>query len=917
MDYRETLNLPRTEFPMRAQLPQREPEMLGYWEKMDIYERVRRYRKGAPLFILHDGPPYANGDIHMGTALNKVLKDIVVKYKTMRGFDSPYVPGWDTHGLPIEHQIIKTRGVNRKEVSDLEFRRLCRDYALEYVSIQREQFKRLGVRGDWDNPYLTLEPAFEARQIGIFGVMAARGYIYKGLKPVYWCARCETALAEAEIEYGNHLSASIYVKFPVIDDRGKLGGTGNCYCLIWTTTAWTIPANLAITLHPRLDYALVEAGAEKYLLAEALIGPVAGELGGGPWPVLKRFKGEELEGIRCRHPLVDRESPLTLGEHVTLEQGTGCVHTAPGHGQEDFEVGRVYNLGVLSPLDDSGVFTAEAGEFAGLRYDDGNKAVIKALQREGALLKAGAVEHQYPHCWRCKEPVLFRATEQWFASVDGFREAALEAIKRVNWTPPWGEERIHNMVAERQDWCISRQRTWGVPIPIFYCRGCGEPVIDERAIEAVRLMFAREGSDAWFAREAAEILPPGFSCPGCGGGDFRKERDTMDVWFDSGSSHVAVLETRPGMRWPADLYLEGSDQYRGWFHSSLLTAVATRNEPPYRAVLSHGWVVDGEGRKMSKSLGNVIAPIEVIKKYGGDILRLWVASSDFTSDIHLSPDILQQLSEVYRKIRNTCRFLLGNCFDFDPAGQAVSYGALEELDRWALFRLGGLITRVTRAYEEYEYHQVFHALHNYCVVDLSNFYLDVIKDRLYCSKADDPSRRSAQTVLSAVLECLTRLMAPILTFTAEELWLQLPGERQPSAQMADWPEPDPAWMDRELGLRWESLLEAREEVTRVLEQARQEKAIGGSLEAAVSIWAGEELYRVLEAYRGQLAVLFIVSAVNLHRGQEEAPAASVPGQRLPLRILVGKAPGSKCRRCWIYPPDGKELCPRCTGVPAG
>ncbi|MEW5785901.1 MAG: isoleucine--tRNA ligase [Bacillota bacterium] len=915
MDYRETLQLPSTDFPMRAQLPQREPDILDWWEKIKIYDQVCRHRRGAPRYILHDGPPYANGDIHMGTALNKVLKDIVVKYKTMRGFDSPYVPGWDTHGLPIEHQIIKTKGINRKEVSDLEFRRMCREYALQYVNIQREQFKRLGVRGDWENPYLTLVPSFEARQIEVFGKMASRGFIYKGLKPVYWCAGCETALAEAEIEYGNRTSDSIYVKFAVTDDRGLLDGGGDCYCLIWTTTAWTIPANLAICLHPDFDYVLVQAGAVRYLLAEGLREEMRQALGAAePWEVLKRFKGSDLEGIVCTHPLYDRQSPLILGEHVTLEQGTGCVHTAPGHGQEDFAVGRVYGLAVLSPLDNAGVFTAAAGEFTGLRYDAGNKAVIEALQREGALLKAAKIEHQYPHCWRCKEPVLFRATEQWFASIDGFRKEALAAVQSVRWTPPWGEERIYNMIAERQDWCISRQRVWGVPIPIFYCQDCGEAVINEQTIEAVKRLFAVEGSDAWFAREASEILPDGFQCPGCGGGGFRKESDTMDVWFDSGSSHVAVLETRPELRWPADLYLEGSDQYRGWFHSSLLTSVATRGEPPYRGVLSHGWVVDGEGRKMSKSLGNVIAPVEIIKHYGADILRLWVSSADFTSDIHISPDILKQLSEVYRKIRNTSRFLLGNCFDFNPAEQAVSYDRMEELDRWALHRLDGLIKRVTRAYEEYEYHMVFHALHNFCVVDLSNFYLDVLKDTLYCARKDDPARRSAQTVLMIILETLTRLAAPILTFTAEELWRMLPGERSVSVQMADWPEPDPAWADETIGGQWEMILAVREETSQILEQARQDKRIGGSLEATLSIWADGELYRLLHNRRGILAKLFIVSEVRLYEGTAGAAADAREGRDAAVKLAVTKAAGDKCPRCWIYAPLEEGLCARCRSV---
>jgi len=917
MDYRDTLNLPQTEFPMRAKLPQREPEMLEFWEKININQLARENRKGAPQYILHDGPPYANGDIHMGTALNKVLKDIINKYKSMRGYDCPYVPGWDTHGLPIEHQIIKTKNINRKEITDLEFRKMCRDYALKYVDVQREQFKRLGVRGDWENPYLTLAPEFEGRQIKVFGTMAERGFIYKGMRPVYWCASCETALAEAEIEYGNKVSDSIYVKFPFLDDKGLFGGVENCYCLIWTTTAWTIPANLAIVLHPDLDYVLVDAGSEKYLLAEGLLEEVSKIAGSEePWPVLKRFKGSELSGLRCRHPLYERESILLLGDHVTLEQGTGCVHTAPGHGHEDFMVGQSHNLPILSPLNDTGYFTEEAGQYAGMYYENGGRQVIEDLEKSGALIKTIPIEHQYPNCWRCKLPVLYRATEQWFASIDGFRQDALRAINSVKWIPSWGEDRIYNMISDRQDWCISRQRVWGVPIPIFYCTACEAHLINNRTIEAVSELFSREGSDAWFSREAEEILPEGTTCSECGHSGFRKETDTMDVWFDSGSSHDAVLETRPELRWPSDMYMEGSDQYRGWFHSSLLTAVATRGEPPYRTVLSHGWVVDGEGKKMSKSLGNVIAPAHIINQYGADILRLWVSSADFTHDIHLSENILKQLIEVYRKIRNTTRFLLAGCYDYNPETQTVDYNSLEELDRWALNRLGNLVEKVTQSYENHEYHQFFHALHNFCVVDMSNFYLDVIKDRLYCSAPGDHGRRSAQTVLMTVLEHLVIMMSPILTFTAEELWQHLPARDRQSVQLADWPEPDPAWKDGELERRWQTILEVREEVTWALEQARKDKIIGGSLEGSVTVWAEGSIYEQLQYFREQLPQLFIVSEAQLLPDKSAAPSGAVEGQRLPIKILVEKTGGAKCPRCWIYSDSGQELCPRCSEVTA-
>ncbi len=917
MDYKDTLNLPKTDFSMRAKLPEREPEMLEYWSSIDIYRLSLEKRSNAPTYILHDGPPYANGDIHMGTALNKVLKDIINKYKTMRGFCCPYIPGWDTHGLPIEHQIIKTSKVNRKEISDSEFRKMCRNYALKYMEIQREQFKRLGVRGEWDNPYLTLHPEYEGKQIEIFGKMAEKGYIYKGMRPVYWCASCETALAEAEIEYGNKVSESIYVKFPLVDDLGLLDGVENTYCLIWTTTSWTIPANLAVALHAELDYVLVEAGEEKYLLAEGLLEDLSAQLGTGQkWLVLKRFKGKDLLGIKYKHPLFERESELLLGDHVTLEQGTGCVHIAPGHGHEDFMIGKEYNLPVLSPLDNSGIFTEEAGVYAGMKYDRGGEAVTENLAEKGLLMKTVKLAHQYPNCWRCKKPVLFRATEQWFASIDGFRKEALEAIKTVDWTPAWGEERIYNMVAERQDWCISRQRVWGVPIPIFYCESCNKPLVNRETIQAVSSLFSSEGSDAWFDRDANEILPEGTKCTDCGSSVFRKEQDTMDVWFDSGSSHAAVLETYDGLSWPADLYLEGSDQYRGWFHSSLLTAVATRGKPPYRSVLSHGWVVDGEGKKMSKSLGNVIAPEEIIKKYGADILRLWVSSADFTSDIHLSNDILKQLIEVYRKIRNTARFLLGSCSDFDPENNGLKFEDMEELDRWALTCLNKLVSKVTEAYERYEYHQVFHALHNFCVVDMSNFYLDIIKDRLYCSGPDDQLRRSTQTALVNILETLTLLMAPILTFTSDELWGYLPFKKEASVQLADWPETAARELDESLLKKWQNIRNIRDEVTWVLEQARKDKVIGGSLEASLHIWADEQYYNLLDALSCDLATVMIVSQAKLEGKTKEAPGNATIGQKLPVKFIVERTDGYKCPRCWIFHKSGQELCSRCAEVVA-
>jgi isoleucyl-tRNA synthetase len=924
MDYSTTLNLPKTDFPMKAGLPQKEPQIHEYWKKIELYQKMRENRKGALSFVLHDGPPYANGSIHMGTALNKVLKDIINKYKYMRGYDIPYVPGWDTHGLPIEHQVIKTKNIKRDDVTDLEFRHMCRDYALQYLDIQREQFKRLGVLGDWENPYVTLDPAYEANQVGVFGRMAKKGFIYKGLKPVYWCPQCTTALAEAEIEYAERRSPSIYVKFPVSNNRGKWAEKyGAAFILIWTTTPWTIPANLAVALHPDYIYSLVRAGEEYHLLAEELLKDVFNVIGAEQGDICHRFKGSELEGILCRHPLYQRESRVVLADYVTLEQGTGCVHIAPGHGQEDYETGLQYNLPIYAPLDGCGVFTAEAGEFAGLRYDEGNKAVINALEREKALLHLSFITHQYPHCWRCKKEVIFRATEQWFASIQRFREDALRAVKEVKWIPSWGEGRMVNMIADRHDWCISRQRVWGVPIPVFYCLECGEPLLTPESIAAVQELFRKEGSDAWFKYGAGEILARNTACPACGKGEFRKEQDIMDVWFDSGSSHEAVLNNRGGLNWPADLYLEGSDQFRGWFQSSLLTAVATKGEPPYRSVLSHGWVVDGEGRKMSKSLGNVIVPEDIIKNYGADILRLWVSSADFTSDVHLSKDILKQLSEIYRKIRNTCRFLLGNCYDFHPEDNSIEYSQLEEIDRWALHRLYKLVQKTTLAFDNYEYHQVFHAVHNFAVVDMSNFYLDIIKDRLYVLDKDSPSRRAAQTVLAEILHTLTLLISPVLSFTAEEIWSYIPFKKEESAMLATWPELPAFYEDEELAARWEVMLQLREEVNRILEAARREKVIGSSLQAAVELYPDEELYAKLAGYNYLLPVILIVSSCRLHEPGVRAGDDSVAAQGLKLRIKVYKAAGEKCQRCWVYSPtvgedkEYGEVCSRCSEILKG
>ncbi len=921
MDYSKTLNLPQTEFPMKAGLPRKEPLILEKWEQVELFQKMGRLRKDAPAFVLHDGPPYANGNIHMGTALNKVLKDMINRYKFMKGFHVPYVPGWDTHGLPVEHQVIKTRQVDRKKVSDLEFRRMCHDYALHYLDVQREQFKRLGVFGDWENPYVTLKPSFEARQVGVFGEMAKKGFIYKGLKPVYWCSQCETALAEAEVEYMEKRSPSIYVKFPVVDARNKWGN--NCepaYVLIWTTTPWTIPANMAIALHPEEEYLLVKSGTEYHLLAREMVEHVETETKARLGEVCASFQGTELEGIICQHPLYQRQSPIVLADYVSMDQGTGCVHTAPGHGQDDYETGLQYELPVFAPLDEKGFFTEAAGEFSGLSFSEGNKAVTQALEREQALLNLSFISHQYPHCWRCKKEVIFRATEQWFASIQKFRAEALQAVQDVHWIPAWGEGRMKNMIVDRRDWCISRQRVWGVPLPIFYCDECDETILNETSITAVQEIFAREGSDAWFKYDAKDILPPGYRCDHCGSDAFRKEKDIMDVWFDSGSSHAAVLEVREDLTWPADLYLEGSDQFRGWFQSSLLTAVATRGKPPFKSVLSHGWVVDGDGRKMSKSLGNVIAPEEIIEQYGADILRLWVSSADFTSDIHLSSGIIKQLTEVYRKIRNTCRFLMGNLHDFNPAKDAVAYSQLEEIDRLILHRLKKLTDRTDQSFKHYEFHQVFHAVHNFTVVDLSNFYMDVLKDRLYVLEADAPSRRAAQTVLAELLQVLTCLIAPVLPFTADEIYAHIPYQEDESVILSKWPVLPEEYLDEELAQRWEVLRELRDEVNRVLEKARRDKTIGNSLQAHVDLFPGPDLYARLQPYDSQLASIFIVSSCRLHEPTSPPGEQAERARNLDLQLAVKKAAGEKCTRCWMYCPSVEqaqkypEICRRCAAI---
>ena len=918
-NYNDTIHKMQTPFEMRAGLPKKEPKMLEDWEQNHVYEQMIKNNEGKPQYILHDGPPYANGNIHMGTALNKIIKDIIIRYKNMSGFQAPYVPGYDTHGLPIELKALSSLGDKKAGVSKLELRQICKEFATEHIGVMNEQFKRLGVQGDFENPYLTLRPEFEARQVEIFGEMAKKGYIYKGMKAVYWCPEDRTALAEAEIEYAEDECDSIYVRFKLTDDPNGVLAKHNipldkAWIVIWTTTTWTLPANVATCLNPNLEYAFVKIGDAYHIMARELVESTMKGCHIDEYEVLpETVLGSELELMQYQHPFLDRKGLVILGDHVTLEGGTGCVHTAPGHGVEDFEVcvNHYPQVPVVVPVDDAGRLTAEAGEkFAGLKVWDANKVILEHIKESGHLMGVQHITHQYPHCWRCHHPIIFRATEQWFCSIDAFKEDVYKAIDSVHWQPAWGHDRMAGMVRDRSDWCISRQRVWGVPIPVFYCKKCGKYHITDASIKAVSDLFRKEGSDAWYKYDANDILPKTEVCE-CGASDWEKDPDIMDVWFDSGSTWSAVCRERPELRWPVDMYMEGADQFRGWFQSSLLTSVATQGVAPYREVLCHGWVVDAQGKQMHKSAGNGMEPSEIIRDYGADIIRLWVASSDYTVDVRAGKEIFRQLSEAYRKMRNTARFMLGNISDFDPAKDMVDNDQLFEIDRWALEACNKLTATMRDAYEHYDFSRAYHALYNFCVIDMSNFYMDVIKDRLYC--ADDHARRCAQTALYRILIDFTKLLAPILCFTSQEIWRYIPKldgmkdyvvfEQMPEAKAA---------ADEAFEAKWDRIMAIRDDVKKVLEQARADKVIGSALEAGLTLYCSKEVYDFLNAIpMDELADLFIVSHVDLVEGE-----GGVKGLVEGLGVSAAHAAGNKCLRCWKYETTVGEdgLCPRCAKV---
>ena len=926
-DYNKTINLPKTDFPMRAALAKREPGMLEDFERRDIYRRLMAKNEGKPKFILHDGPPYANGNIHIGTAMNKVLKDFIVRYKNMSGFQAPYVPGWDTHGMPIETAIQK-QGVKRSEMPVPEFRDKCRTFALEQLDKQREDFKRLGVMGDWDHPYVTLTPEFEAEQVKVFGAMARKGLIYQGLKPTYWCPTCETALAEAEVEYADDPVTTIFVKFRVHDDQGKLSQYGDLdkmFFVIWTTTTWTLPGNMAICLNPQLDYALVRANGEVYIMAAELADGVMKESGIAEYEILATMPGTFFERMTAYHPFMNRDSLIILGDHVTLDAGSGCVHTAPAFGLDDFYVCQRYeqiptDITMEVSVDARGLLNEYAGPYAGLHVQKAHPVIFKDLQEGGYILSAKDIVHSYPHCWRCKKPVIFRATQQWFASVDAIKDQAVAACEDIFWKPAWGKERMISMIRERSDWCISRQRTWGVPIPMFFCQECGKPYCTEESIDKISKLFGAEGSNAWWERSVEELMPEGAKCE-CGCTSFRKEKDILDVWFDSGSTWAAVANQRPELGYPADLYLEGGDQYRGWFQSSMLTSIAVNGVAPYKQIITHGWTVDGQGKVMHKSLGNAISPQDTIQQYGADIFRLWVSSADYTQDMRLSKDILKQLADAYLKIRNTCRYILGNLEGFDPDDQ-VAYGDMIELDQWAVTRCNDLVAECRRHYDGYEFHSVYRAIYNFCVIDMSNFYLDIIKDRLYCEAPGSFPRKSAQSAIYRILDAMVRLLAPVLAFTSEEVWAAMPhaqGDDAESVLFNPMPEADPALaFTPEQSAYWADILALKDDVNKALEEVRAAKTVKKSTDAKLTLYLDDSAWERFQKLQGHhFEALFIVSRVEVVHGAGQGyQGEAFPG--LTVRVEMDEAP--KCPRCWNHHPSigtpggHPELCPRCAAV---
>ena len=923
MDYKNTIITPKTDFPMRAGLPQREPGMLENWNKIDVYKLLMEKNENKPRFILHDGPPFSNGDIHMGHALNKTLKDFIVRSYAMRGYCTPYTPGWDNHGMPIESAIIKKNKLNHKTMPVTEFRSACEAFAQDFINRQMAGFRRLGVLGDWDRPYKTMDKRFEAEEVKVFGEMYRKGYIYKGLKPVYWCPKDETALAEAEIEYQDDPCTSIYVKFALKDTKGKLDGK-DTYVIIWTTTPWTLPGNLAIALNPRETYVIVDAkNGEKYVLAEALLEKTMAAGGIENYEIVERFPGNFFEYMTAQHPFLERDSMLVTADYVTMDSGTGCVHTAPGFGADDYQTCRRYNMDLIVPVDDRGFQTADAGKYAGLRYDVSNTQIVEDMKADGSLFASEVFTHSYPHCWRCKSPIIFRATPQWFCSVDSFKDEAADACDDVLWLPAWGKDRMVAMIRDRADWCISRQRRWGLPIPVFYCKDCGKPVCTPETIERISKIFGEEGSNAWFAKDAMELIPEGFSCPHCGGKTFDKETDTLDGWFDSGSTHIASLRLDDAQNWPSDIYLEGADQYRGWFQSSLLTSVgALGGGAPFKKCLTHGWVVDGEGKAMHKSLGNGVDPADLIRDFGADIVRLWAASADYRADVRCSKEIFKQLSQTYLKFRNTARYCLGNLAGFD-ADNLVSPEEMLELDRWAVTKLNSLIETAFKAYDNYEFHILTHAINDFCVVELSNFYLDILKDRLYCESKDGLKRRSAQTALYLIVDAMARMYAPILAYTADEIWQAMPHRKEDDVRnivLNDMVKPYEAYaLDADTMAKWDTLMALRSDVNGVLESARAEKRIGKALEAAVALSAEDEAAKAaLDAVKDmELMELFIVSKVTLEKTDAEAVCGK--GTNFPgLTVQVMNAPGEKCPRCWMHSEaaNAEGLCPRCAKVMA-